>query len=203
MKMIPSVLLIFFVLILVSAGTWAAYTDVETSSGNQLTAGTMNLYMEDSGTVIDSEWTLVNMVPGMTPISGQLNLYNIGTLDADHVEIAFATVCTEPEMDSYLRVDSMTYTPYSSGTPMNLLNSVNDTNSNGFIDLADLDGFTLDNLPAPELTTSFDAGGRPAAGSPNNDFNMQVSFDISAPNDYQGDETVLTITFEMNQDPSQ
>ncbi len=200
MKVIPSVLLISFVLLLASAGTWASFTDVETASGNTFTTETMDLYMEDNGPDINKEWTLINMVPGKSSIPGQLNIYNIGTMDANKlkVKITFATLCTEPEMDSYLKVDSMMYIPYSSGTPINLLDKVHDTNSNGFIDLADLNGRTLDNLPAPE-PTSFDVTGRPVSGSPNNDFNMQVSFDISAPNEYQGDTTTLTMKFEMNQ----
>lgn len=200
MKVIPSVLLISFVLLLASAGTWASFTDVETSSGNTLNAGTMDLYMEDHGPVIDKEWTLINMIPGKSSIPGQLNIYNIGTMTADKlkVKITFATVCTEPEMDSYLRVDSMMYTPYSSGVPIDLLSKVHDTNSNGFIDLADLNGLTLGDLPAP-APSSLDVTGRPVLGSANNDFNMQVSFDISAPNEYQGDTTTLTMRFEMNQ----
>lgn len=200
MKVIPSVLLISFVLLLASVGTLASFTDVETASGEVFTAGTMDLYMEDNGPDINEEWTLINMVPGMSSIPGQLNIYNIGTMEADKLEvkITFATECTEPGMDGYLKVDSMKYTPYSSGTPMNLLSYVSDSNSNGFIDLADLNGFTLDNLPAP-APTSLDVTGRPVAGSSNNDFNMEVSFDINAPNEYQGDTTTLTMRFEMKQ----
>lgn len=200
MKLVSSVLLISFVLILASAGTWASYTDVETVSENTFTAGTMNLYMEDSGTVIDGEWKLDNMKPGDF-IPGQLNIYNIGTMDANKLKmkIAFATVCTDPGMDSYLKVDSMTYVPYSGGSTRNLLNDVTDKNGNGYIDLADLNGITLDNLPAPAPTTSLDVTGRPVAGSPNNDFNMQISFGMNAPNTYQGDATKLSMKFEMNQ----
>ncbi|AKB33760.1 hypothetical protein MSSIH_3070 [Methanosarcina siciliae HI350] len=214
MKMIPSVLLIFFVLLLVSAGTWAAYTDVETSSGNTFTAGTLDLYMTDNGPIIDYEWTLTNMIPGMSK-SGQLNLYNNGTV-ADHVEITFSTICRDPGadagnneesdtlagangMDSYLKVDSMSYSVYGSGNPGTLVDngissvsSITDSNGNGFIDLADLNGLTLDNLAPP---------------GPNQqdpiDFNMKVTFDMSAPNDYQGDECILTMQFDLNQDPSQ
>ncbi|AKB21135.1 TasA family protein [Methanosarcina sp. WH1] len=215
MKVIPSVLLISFVLLMVSAGTWAAYTDVETSSGNTFTAGTMDLYMTDNGPIIDSEWTLTNMIPGTSYKPGELNLYNKGTTDADHVEITFSTVCRDPGydagtneesdtldgangMDSYLRVDSMAYSPYG-GNPESLVfngiskvSSITDKNGNGFIDLADLNGLTLDDLlpPGPNMENP-------------RDFDMQVSFDINAPNDYQGDECILTMQFELNQNPSQ
>lgn len=216
MKLIPSaVLSISLVLLLASAGTWAQYIDTEKSSGNSLTAGTLDLYMTDHGPIIDREWTLTNMVPGTSYRPGQLNLYNKGTTEADHVEIAFSTVCRDPGyeaganeesdildgasgMDSYLRVDSMAYSPFS-GNPESLVHngvstdpSIKDLNNNGYIDLADLNGLTLDNLPAPRANMQ-----------DHRDFDMTVSFDKSAPNGYQGDECTLTLTFTLNQDPSQ
>lgn len=215
MKLIPSVLLISFVLLLASAGTWASYQDVESSSGNTFTAGTLDLYMTDNGPIIDKEWTLTNMIPGESSKSGELNLYNTGTMSADHVEIAFSTICRDPGdeaganepsdtvdgasgMDSYMRVDSISYGPYA-GNPKYLVrnglsrdSSITDSNHNGYIDLADLNGVNLDNLLPPGTQMQ-----------DHRDFDMQVSFDESAPNDYQGDSCTLTMTFTLNQDPSQ
>ncbi len=207
MKVIPSVLLISFVLLLVSAGTWASFTDVEAASGSTITAGTMDLYITDNGPIIDHEWTLTNMVPGDHKI-GQLNLYNNGTV-ADHVEIAFSTVCRDPGyeaganeesdtldgadgMDKYLKVVSMSYVKYGSGISSgNLVKDgvssvITDRNGNGYIDLADLNGITLDNLDEPGPMQTYPI-----------DFDMDVRFDESAPNDYQGDECILTMKFDL------
>lgn len=207
MKVIPSVLLISFVLLLVSAGTWASFTDVETASGSTITAGTMDLYITDHGPIIDHEWTLTNMVPGDYK-SGQLNLHNNGTV-ADHVEIAFSTVCRDPGyeaganeesdtlngadgMDKYLKVVSMSYVKYGSGISSgNLVKDgvssvITDRNGNGYIDLEDLNGITLDNLEAPGPMKTYPI-----------DFDMEVRFDESASNDYQGDECILTMKFDL------
>jgi spore coat-associated protein N len=218
MKLIPSaVLSISLVLLLAGTGTWAEYSDVETSVGNTLTAGTMDLYMTDNGPVIDREWKLENMVPGTSFKSGQLNLYNDGTVAADHVEISFSNICRDPGaeaganeesdtlngadgMDSYLKVDSMTYGPFTGNPRVLVYNGVSrdssilesTTDNNNYIDLADLNGITMDDLEPPGTQKQ-----NPM------DFSMQISFDESAPNDYQGDECTLTLTFVLSQGPSQ
>lgn len=217
---LTAILSLALVSMLAGAGTLAYFSDTETSSGNTLTTGTMDLYMTDSGPIINAEWTLTDMLPGASWESGELNLWNTGNIEADQVQITFSTVCTDPGsdagsneesdpvigaegMDEYLQVTSMSYENTDTidfvwiditADPIFQWDDfyVTDSNGNDYIDLADLNGVTLDDLPAP-----------PANGAENYEFRLEVRFHEDAPNDYQGDECELIITFTLNQDSSQ
>lgn len=223
---LSAIFTVALVSVLVGAGTFAYYTDTETSSENTFTTGTMDLYMKDGDTNINAEWVMENMIPGSSSESGDLNLWNIGTLEADHVEISFSTVCTDlayeagdneesdtlngaSGMDKYLEVVYMSYVDadgietkfvdkYDSLNPWNTDYIDDDPNDgNDYIDLADLNGVTFDGLTAP-----------PIDGDINDDtdsceFIFLVRFHEDAPNDYQGDECELIATFTLNQDASQ
>jgi predicted ribosomally synthesized peptide with SipW-like signal peptide len=224
---LTSLLIIGLVALTAGAGTYALFSDTETSTGNTFTAGILDLFMLDGGPDISHQWILSNMVPGdTTPGVGyetdQVNLYNIGTIDADHAEIFFDVTETDPAfvagnneesdtldgaagMSEHLRVDSITYS-YSAGSPVIAIVWNNgatwdpayiaDTNGNLIIDVQDLDQTTFDNLPAPPMCVS------PPAG-PNYQFSMAVQCLGSMSNDYQGDEVTITIDFTLNQDASQ
>lgn len=214
-KAFVAIFTIALVSVMAGAGTFAYLTDVESSTGNSVEAGTFDLYLTDNGHV-DTEWTLSNMVPGKSWTGGELNLHHEGSIQADHVEIAFTSTCSDPGYESgdneesdtldgangmskCMKVLSMEYESSSGNMvlvenyPSYGWNSVylTDTNSNGFIDLDDLEGVILDDLPAPELNSFI------------NDFRMDICFDVSAPNDYQGDECTLKLEFTLNQDASQ
>jgi hypothetical protein len=114
-------------------------------------------------------------------------------------------------MAQYIKVWSMTYKDASNNVIPIVWNMqqpygwddsyVEDLNSNGFIDLADLEGVVLDDLPAPPAkpypTGPYDSDAEAT------DFTMAVGFDESAPNDYQGDSCTLELKFTLNQDASQ
>lgn len=224
---LSAIFTVALVSVLVGAGTFAYYADTETSSDNTFTSGTMDLYMEDGGPDISSEWVMVNMQPGVSSESGKLNLWNIGTVEADHVEIYFTTICKDlallngqneesdtldgaEDMDKYLRLTSMKYeentgvvhkivwqADYGSGNVDEWdPNYIDDYNGNGYIDLHDLNGVKFDDLPAPP------ANGDKLAND-DHEFSFDVKFDISAPNDFQGDQCILTIDFILNQDSTQ
>ena len=77
-------------------GTWAVYHDEETSSGNYVQAGTFDLYLTDTGESADAQWVLMNAYPGSNvQEEGDIRIYNNGSIEADHVEIAFKLRCYE------------------------------------------------------------------------------------------------------------
>ena len=208
---LSAIFTVALVSVLVGAGTFAYYTDTEVSSGNTYTGGTIDLYMEDHDTDISAEWTMSNMAPGESWTNGELNLWNNGTIEANHVEISFSTECNDPVnedsdtligavgMDKYLKVTTMSYGRTGdmkqfvdlNGDSMDT-NYVDDYNKNGYIDLHDLNGVTFDNLTAPAVNKGNQY-----------DFVMNVIFHQNATNAYQGDECILTVTFTLNQDESQ
>lgn len=89
MKLIPSVLLISFVLLLASAGTWATYSDSAISSINTLTAGTMDLFLTDGTENANAQWTMVGGAPGDSANGGDIRIHNLGSVEANHVELKF------------------------------------------------------------------------------------------------------------------
>ncbi|ASJ01389.1 TasA family protein [Thermococcus gorgonarius] len=77
-------------------GTWAIYQDTETSEGNSIELGTLDLVLTDGVPVANGQWFIPNAVPGSL-YNGDIKIINNGTVDADHVEIAIELVCWEDD----------------------------------------------------------------------------------------------------------
>ncbi|ASJ11475.1 SipW-dependent-type signal peptide-containing protein [Thermococcus thioreducens] len=91
-----ALLLIGLVLTGTGYGTWAVYQDTETSTGNSVQAGTFDLYLTDTTTSADAQWTLYNAYPGINvQEEGDIRIYNNGSVEADHIEIVFELKCYE------------------------------------------------------------------------------------------------------------
>ena len=75
---------ILLVIGLIGAGTWAYFSDTETSEGNTFTAGTIDIALdgEDNGGVAyaTTYFNVANMAPGDTE-TAYLEINNTGTLD--------------------------------------------------------------------------------------------------------------------------
>ena len=87
MKMLASLVLVGIVLFGIGAGTWAYFDDTETSSGNYIAAGTLDLKLGDgSSTWLDDpyipNYTVKDVYPGW---SDWLDFYakNFGSIDGD------------------------------------------------------------------------------------------------------------------------
>lgn len=200
------------------AGTWAYFQDTETSSGNTIEAGTLDLKISDSdegfGDGVSGTWTLSNAKPGDNVIS-DVTLQNSGSLEADHVEFDISVTENESNgpsgsneadtkpstasgMAEQFEVTVLTY----DGT--NVLSNLSDANGNGIIDIGDIasgNDSVLDNLNPPPAanggTESLDIVFRWAHDS---EFDSSVS---GSNNDYQGDELNLTVTMALHQNSSQ
>jgi len=206
-------LAIFLVIGLASAGAFAWFQDIETSSGNTFIAGTFDLKASDAdqgfGDGVSATWTMSNMQPGVTTVGPlSVNLQNSGSIAANHVEISFSHSSDDtPDVESdtnwssvpadmaeWIEITTMTY----NGTNF-VTAPYTDANGNTFFDLDDLtwpvyaaEGGLLDNKPAP---------------APNNGgtitFTMTLKFNAGATNDIQGDTLTTTVTFTLNQSSSQ
>lgn len=198
-----SVIVIGLVALTAGAGTYAYFSDTETSVGNTFTAGTMDLKVKHDGLWSDgltATWTMSDMIPGVSTKYGWIMLRNVGSTSIDHVEISVSNECIEAGteesdtlpssadgMDEYLEI---TYLWYDG---KNLLDTLVDQNGNDFIDLDDFEANPIDDLtpvPAPN------SGG-------DQTLEMEIIFHSSAPNDYQGDICEMTMSITVNQDSSQ
>ena len=202
------------------AGTYALFSDTETSSGNSVQAGTIDLVLSEDGTsysdgVSDSlsavgSANLASIKPG-DEYSLTIYAKNTGSLDADHAEVDFRYEETEASNGSdegdtapnsadgfaeQITVTSLVYQP-NGNQSFSLTDELVDENGNGRIDLADLahasNDDVLDDLAAPDSN-----GGSVET--------LSVGFkfaDDRANNDVQGDKLSMTVEMALFQDASQ
>jgi len=98
-KVLASLLVIAVVAGLVSAGTWAYFSDVETSEDDVFQAGTLNMEIADNdeewfdGTPVTASWTSpAGLRPGQEFTTDFIRLKNVGSIDADYVYMRLASL---------------------------------------------------------------------------------------------------------------
>ena len=96
--------LVGIVVLAVGYGTWAYFSDIEVSAGNHIEAGTLDIYLTDHTEDADNQWMVFNAYPGTDEDnfghshwmgSGQIKIYNNGSIQGDHLEISFEFKCYE------------------------------------------------------------------------------------------------------------
>lgn len=135
------------------AGTFAMFSDEETSDGNTIQAGTLDLEVTEGDT-----WSfgIGNAIPGESSGTASLEIQSSGSISGNHVELAFDVTETEatrtegtdsgdtaPDsaegMATLFKVDTATY----NGTPLTAEeievrgDGIADHNNNGIVDLDD------------------------------------------------------------------
>jgi len=201
----------------VVAGTWAFFSDTETSSGNTFTAGTLELKIKDQneapyGDGVSGTWSASNMAPGDSWAfhTAFVRLDAQGSIGPDHLEITcdYSVIEEVPQTeadtdpntnlnpDSMAKVMEITRCLYSDGNWAIdcLANSdprwrIEDQDGDGRITFYDLKNDPLDDLTPPNGATT--------------EFQLGVKFHEDAGNDFQGDTFNLTMFFILNQDASQ
>ncbi|MBM2824431.1 MAG: hypothetical protein HW402_95 [Dehalococcoidales bacterium] len=172
---------------LVGGGTWAYFNDVETSSGNILTAGTLNLGLANSanGTQTGSStgtWTTPSgWKPGNTA-NATLYAANTGTIDMSTVNITFAYSITN-------------------GTPTSVSSWNGTANTDKLEKMIKITTATWGGVSVPalvnqtleDLATSNTLLGSLANGIEKG-LNIVWTFDTTASNGCQGDSANITAT---------
>jgi len=230
-KILLSLSIITAVAAIVIGGTFAYFSDVETSNGNVFTAGTLDLKTNDADGVT-ATWVLADMAPGGASVTGSMVLKNTGTVAGDHVEISVVNTpienaINEPEcvayggtwtgtcsvtfldgvagrndIDKKLKITAMTYTGTS------LIPADLNTICGGVAYDANQNGYLdLDDLEAASWTgegCQLDNLAIPdTGGATPKTFSMTVQLDSSTDNNYQTDQNTMVITFVLNQDSTQ
>jgi spore coat-associated protein N len=170
-------------------GTWAFFSDIETSTGNTLTAGTLNLKTNDADGVTQTLMA-TNMAPGDTVGPQSITLKNSGSVAGTTLGLSFsytesdgspnAVNMSADETAAKIEVTTLSYDGSS------LLSSVIDNNSNGYKDVQDLKNASLSSL-----------GGIGAGASKIFQIGVQLRADTG--NDFQADGITVTMTFVLNQ----
>ena len=163
------------VMALVGGGTWAYFSDVETSTENTFAAGTLDLKLTGGTQTIDSvtaTWvTPADWKPGET-IPGTLTLDNVGTIDMTKVELTVTTVDTGgADMAPYTSASSepeyvAESGTYTAGAPNDDNVAINDISSKIDITVLTYNGV---NLLAQTTPPTFDDATIEAADNDGND----------------------------------
>lgn len=179
------------VLCLAVGGTWAYLHDSETSSNNQVSAGTLAMTTNNAYGVTGT-LTATNLKPGRTIGPSIITLKNVGSHTAASLNVAFSyvksdvvpntVVMTADQVASVLQVTTLSY-DFGNLLPVYALH---DVNGNGYVDLQDLANFPLTGL----------SGLNPSASK---DFAIAVQMRSGTSSNYCGDGIDVTMTFVLNQ----
>ena len=190
MKRIIGLTIAFMLLIgMTGIGTWAYFSDTETSAGNQLTAGTLDLTTNDANGVSQT-LLATNMAPGDTVGPETITLKNTGSVTGATLDLAFTYIesdgspnPTNMTADATAAMMEVTMLNYDIS---NLLSSVSDGNSNSYKDIEDLKNADLSSLSGIDASTT-------------RDFEISVQLRTETGNDFQADGITVTMTFTLNQ----
>ena len=190
MKRILGLTIAFMLLIgMVGIGTFAYFSDVETASGNQLSAGTLDLKTNDADGVSQTLYA-INMAPGDTVGPQTITLRNGGSVDGTTLDLSFSYVESDnspnpADMDANSTAAMIEVTTLNYGGA-SILGSVSDNNSNTYKDIEDLKNADL-------------SGQSGISASATKDFEIATLLRPETGNDYQADGISLTMTFILNQ----
>jgi len=193
MKIIVGLTLAFMLLIsMAGIGTWAYFSDVETSAGNQMTAGTLDLKTDDEDGVTKT-LSATNMKPGDTVGPETITLKNTGSVAGASLDLSFIYIesdgspnPTNMTADATAAMLGVTTLNYGGSSILPAL-PAGDTNGNGWIDMQDIAGTDL-------------SGQSGIAASPaSKDFEIAVQLRTETGNDFQADGVTITMTFTLNQ----
>ena len=190
MKRILGLTIAFILLIgMAGIGTWAYFSDVETLTGNQFTAGTLDLKTDDVDGVSQTLFA-VSMQPGDTVGSEDITLKNTGSIAGVTLDLTFSYVESDSSpnpvdmsVDDTAAMIEVTVLNYDSN---DLLSSVSDNNSNTYKDIEDLKNADLSSQNGIDASAS-------------KEFAIAIKLRDSTNGDFQADGINVTITFTLNQ----
>ncbi|QLH84143.1 TasA family protein [Halosimplex pelagicum] len=182
------------------AGTFAAFSDSESSDGNSITAGTLDLTTGSNSTIVNVN----DVVPGTGPIAESLTLNNDGNISGsldvivDSVTSSENTV-QEPELDSG---DEDASQEGTSNTTGELANELTLTLS---LDGTELYSGLASGLQSGDLTSGNSGNGENYSMTADSSANFEIEYsvDSDAGNEIMSDSVQIDLTFELNQNDSQ
>ncbi len=172
---------------LMTGATFAYFSSSATSTNNTFSSGTLVLALTDTTetdmAAVQASFGATNMAPGTCTGDQVLTLDNIGTVVANHLEIAASN--TDSAMAGKLRIKKFMF----DGT--DLLNGIIGTTAGdpALKDLSDLATAGYDDIGMSDLN--------------DHTITMDVCLDESAPDSLQGSTNTLNLTFALNQHVSQ
>ena len=197
-KMLLSLLVIGVVSVTAGAGTWAYFSDTETSEGNTFTTGTLDIE-------IPNTFEFGDVAPGDVETE-TITIENKGSIAAKSVFLELDVVDTEPTTDTepetvaevitgdvcdistMIAITSITY-EYATNT-VDISGKYTDSNGNGYLDLDDLN--TADEV---EINSDVDL-----LKSTTATVTIEMTLHTTTDNEYQGDMSTVTEIVTVTQE---
>jgi predicted ribosomally synthesized peptide with SipW-like signal peptide len=197
-KILISLMTIAMMAALIGGGVFAYFNDVETSTGNTFTAGTLDLNLDGGNTNV-VKFTVSNVKPGDSG-GGTWTVANVGSiagyLDLESISVSEAIgTTTDPELASEpTHVDTTQLGNYL------MVHMFIDANNNGSWDTGETHILGTDAAPVAINTIAssyaLDLG---LAASGTNYITLRWSVATGTDNRIQGDSVTLNMTFELQQ----
>ena len=174
-------------------GTWAYFSDTESSTGNTITAGTLDLKTNDVDGVT-ATLPATNMGPGDSTGPQTITLKNNGSTASASLDMSFSYVNTDVGPNTIpMTADQTAFmlevTTLDYGAT-DLAAIVDDSNGNGWLDLQDLLVDFSNEMVG--LTPGLAAGASVV-------FGIEVVLRAGTSADYQDDGITVTMNFVLNQ----
>ncbi|MCK4369036.1 MAG: SipW-dependent-type signal peptide-containing protein [Dehalococcoidales bacterium] len=198
-RILMSLMTVALVSALIGGGVFAYFSDVETSTGNTFTAGTLDLNLDGGNTNV-VKFTVSDVKPGDSG-GGSWTVANVGSiagyLDLESISVseAIGTTTDPEEADEPTGVDTIQLGTYL------MVHLFVDTNNNGSWDAGEADIFGTDAAPAAinTIAASYALDLSLAATGGTNYITLVWSVGTGTDNRIQGDSVTLDITFELQQ----
>ncbi len=190
MKRIVGLTIAFMLLVgMASIGTWAYFQDTETSTGNVLAAGTLDLKTNNFDGVTQT-LSAINLKPGDI-VSGSITLRNAGSVAGSTLDLAFSygendDIPNSVPMSADATAAMIEVTTLIYGIDDLLVPVISDYQPNGYTDIEDLKNADL----------TGQSGINPSATK---DFSITVQLRGDTSGDFQSDGINITMTFTLNQ----
>ena len=204
-KLIGLGIAVAVIIALITTGTWALFSDTETSTGNEFQAGTIDLTLGESG---GAPITLTNMKPGDTA-SGTMTVTNVGTLpgslyaSSGYVENDMTSAPT-PDMTADEVAKMLLITAFTADT-VDILSQIPDTDTDSRITVYDMvndtTGAAVTDYDDPASGHGWFSYDTNMALAEVHTYALTLQFDTAAGNDYQGDGITWTFEFLLTQQP--
>jgi predicted ribosomally synthesized peptide with SipW-like signal peptide len=198
-RILLSIMTIVLVCALIGGGVYAYFSDIETSTGNTFTAGTLDLNLDGGNTNV-VKFTVADVKPGDSD-SDTWTVANVGTIDGylDLESIGITEgigTTTEPEL-----VDEPTHGDANQLGNYLMGHLFIDTNDDGNWDEGETDIFGTDAVPVKinSIAANYGLDLSLAHGGGTNYITLAWSIPTATDNRIQGDNVTLDMTFELQQ----
>jgi predicted ribosomally synthesized peptide with SipW-like signal peptide len=199
-KILVSLMTIALVSALIGGGIYAYFSDVETSTGNTFTAGTLDLQVDSENPWTSTAVTVSDMEPGVAAADVDLTCENVGTLTGDlYMKITSVTdtgnTINEPECAAEGGTWTSPSGPCTGNTPVDDISTQITLNCEvDATPVTGLDNVLLSAVPGTWTLIKDDLSATSITLS------IGGTLDANAGNEYQGDRSTFTIELYLAQD---